>query len=210
MSKRYYARSLGPRQLATIFDRRDTLANDQDEVTFLVEIDPADPSACDVWDYGCGGDLGVFVVEADPEQLHDGPREDHGHSPTRSPAHVWADDASALGFDRAVFVRDPEEMGIVLGASARADALAQLTQHRGVGVGEIEAAAKRAAERTGQEFDTYRQLTQALIARGPGVYTEGLGKLGLEPWILETDPVHLAPSVRAAISTLARLLGVTA
>ena len=125
MSSLKLARSLGPRQLIRALEERGSLNALDQEVTFLAVVDPDDPGACDVWDYGCGGELGVYLIpDASKLPLQNVPREEDRHDPVKWPEHVWIwNEDYRISQDESVLVRSPEEMASALeeayAASAR-------------------------------------------------------------------------------------------
>jgi len=206
---RKLARSLGPRQLVHALERRDTLAAREQEVTFLAELDPASLESSDVWRYGNGGELGVFVfVEADGIAVERGPRPDDGHDPNRHPAHVWVRNAEvALPFERGVLVKDAEELAIAVGHDAHDDVLDALTQRRGTTVESLQEQTLHQARALCGELDAWRARVAAMSALPASAVAGALAAEGLQPFVVELDPEHLQPIVRAAVLRAADRLG---
>lgn len=206
---RKLARSLGPRQLVQALEQRDTLQARDQEVTFLAEIDASQPEASDVWRYGNGAELGVFVfVESDGIAVQREVRPDDGHDPARHTDHVWVrNDEVALPFDSAVLVKDVDELRLTLDKPHNAAAIAALDAHRGRTVAAVEESTLTDARALITELDAYRGRVAAMCALPEATVTAALAQEGMQGFVLEIDPEHLQPIVRQAVMRVADRLG---
>jgi hypothetical protein len=201
------ARSLGPKLMSAVLDGHGNLNHPRDPVTFLAEVEPADPESCDAWNYGCGTELGVFVlVETNVLTLHRDPLRTHGHDPHAAPHHVYVTNAAdPLPFESAVYVGSPEEMGVAaecVTVAAAADSLKALRGGRAA-EGIIEEAIDR-ARRLARQLDNLAALQEALIRTdSPRQLEDRLRRAGLNRSVLEVHPEHLSRSLRAALEQIA-------
>lgn len=194
------ARSPGPRQMiATLTDHSPLNAHEQ-EVTFLAIVDPDDPGACDVWDYGAGAELGVYlfpVTSALP--LQRAPRLHERHDPERWPAHVWIwNEQHSLLAQDAVLVATPAEMSVAMAQQDLQGARTALDELRGCSQRAFEEAVLERAHKLHESFEGWRAhrfdgeaLERALRARG------------ISPDLLSRDPAHLSPLLRQTVQELA-------
>jgi len=204
MSSLKLARSLGPRQLIRALEERGSLNALDQEVTFLAVVDPDDPGACDVWDYGCGGELGVYLIpDASKLPLQNVPREEDRHDPVKWPEHVWIwNEDYRISQDESVLVRSPEEMASALEEADAASARSALDAIRGMSQRAVEEQLLANAKELHEAFGTWRDLSGALEAPAREDLASALAAQGISPHILDKDPEHLSPLLREIIKEL--------
>jgi hypothetical protein len=201
------ARSVGPRLMAHMLDTRSVLNHPHEPVTFLAEVDPHHPEACDAWGYGCGLELGVFLVlETAGFELLTDALASHGHHPDTHRGHLYVDnEAIPIPFDSAVLVRSPEEMAVAAEQAGVLDAAKALRDHRrGLDPEAVLESTRERAQRLSAELESLASLQRRLGQHDPSQLGRRLRAKGLHRGVLDVHPEHLPKTIRDVLEGLGR------